>query len=147
MQYTNSATNTIFTRDNQTPSFIQGGVQYYFSKESRHSLKLGLEYGIYTQPANEYDHFYQLVNLNISYYLDLYRMRHSAIYFNVRALDLTYVVDTDDSRSYIFMLPRISPGFGFKYQINKLYLFVELNNMIQYKTVPYNFSCGLTFDI
>ncbi len=147
LQYTNAATNAYFSYDNQTPSFFQAGVQYYFSKESRHSLKLGLEYGVYTQPDSEYDHFYNIVDLNISYYMDLYRMRHSAIYFNVRAADLTYITKTDDSHSNIIMLPRISPGFGFKYQINKFYLFAEINNMIQYKTVPYNFSFGITVDL
>lgn len=135
-----------YTTKNLTPSFIQGGVQYYFYKESRHSLKLGLESGNYSQSDNEGGNKYNMIDFNISYYMDFYRMPHSAFYFNVRIVDLVFVKENDNNRSSYF-LPRISPGFGYKYDFNNINLFVELNNFIQIKKVPRNFSFGIAFHL
>lgn len=135
-----------YTNRNLTPSFIQGGVQYYFYKESRHSLKLGLEYGNYTQSIDEGGNKYNMIDFNIGYYLDFYRRPHSTAYFNVRIIDLVFVSKNEGNKSSYF-LPRISPGLGYKYEFNNVNLFVELNNIIQVKKIPRNFSFGIAFHL
>ncbi|NOY50148.1 MAG: hypothetical protein GXO88_06280 [Chlorobi bacterium] len=145
-QYSNVVFRYFFTNDNQTPSFLQAGVQYYFSRESRHSIKLGVEYGTYTPSEDESFDKIKTVQLSFAYYVDIFRMHNSAIYFNFLAANIGYYMRENDD-NFAAVLPRLSPGFGFKYQVRDFNFFVEINNALIYKGIPYNFSAGLSYDL
>lgn len=146
VQYSHSYNNSYFTDENTTPNFFGAGVLVYLSESSRHSIKMGMEYGTYSDPNQIYWSDY--LNLNINYNYDYYSTRNADFYLSLRLIDFGYVLESNTGDSYIGILPRLSPGLGYQHRIgNKLRLYGEINNILKLLYILNNFSFGISFDI
>lgn len=146
-QYSNNVSNGFFTMNNITPQFFQAGVKLYLTEISRHSFKFGFEYGVYTDIYDSDTNTNTLFSIAVTYQLDFFRTRRSNFYINIRIADLAYIKSSNSSDAMIRPVPRISPGFGYEYRIQDFFLFAELNNILLFKKIPYNFSVGIAYDL
>jgi len=138
-------------------SFFQIGGEYFASEGSRHSLKLGVEYGKFNNKNSNlihydgdniyyYETWAKYLNLNFSYYYDFYRIPKANFYIAIRLIDMGQLWNS--TKNDFILAPRISPGFGYEFHLtNTMDLFGEINHILIIHNLAGNFSVGITYDI
>ena len=129
---------------NTTPNSYQIGVRTYVKEGSRSSFSTSIQYGKITW---EDDYYVTIVQMNINYILDFYNTESSNWYLNFRLLDATYLIHSNPSSdTKLNVFPRVNFSFGYRYHIvNKMNLFVELNELFNLDKIPTNFSFGFSY--
>lgn len=123
------------------------GVQYYFSKHSRYSLKFSLDFASYYLDDEEVT----MKGLGIRYQHEVKKMEKFSFYFMVHLADIGQLSSTGeglaDTEGNLVFLPRLSPGLGIEIKpLPKAAVYAELNNMTQLGNIPKSFSLGLKYD-
>ncbi len=145
LQYTNEPNYSIFSDLNSSPALWGMGAKLKFDENSRHALRLGFEYGKYTNELHEIEN-HSRISLAFVYLYDFYRLPHFNTYFNFRMIDISYTMGTE--KNYVYLFPRLSPGIGFEYYFRKkIIVYAELNHLAVTRNLPYNFSVGLAYKL
>ncbi len=143
LQYTNETDYTIYSDLNTTPYFWELGTKIKYDQNSRHSVKVGLEYGKITGELYEQDNYYH-TSLAFTYLYDFFRLPNVNVYVSLRMMDISYDRGIYNNRFYLF--PRLSPGIGLEfYSHEKIRAYLELNHLAILRRIPYNFSVGLAY--
>jgi len=127
---------------------VVAGLQYYFSKEKRSSLKFSIEYAqLHYESEND-----KLYNLSLRYQFDLFRKEKYNIYLMMQMFDISHYTilypDSQEEKTAISFVPRFSPGTGFEYKpVPKFAIYGEVNHLLQVENVPGNFSLGIKYDL
>jgi hypothetical protein len=142
-QYSQIKNNLYFEPNlNTTPSFYELGIRFYLKEGSRTSLSTSIQTGKITWEYGGYD---DITQLNVNCLFDLYRSKKANIYLNARLLEAIYLVENGKESSYN-IAPRINFGLGYRYYIlNKISLFVELNQLFNIEKIPSNLSIGFSY--
>ncbi|RXQ95588.1 hypothetical protein EO244_06910 [Ancylomarina salipaludis] len=143
-QYSNYTSDPHFSDNTSAISFIQVGGEFFISKNSRHSFKLGIEYGKFEDEI--YKSWEKYFNVNINYLYDFYKMPKSNIYIGFRLFDIAKL--WNDTENDLYIVPRLSPSLGYEYHVtNNFDLYFEVNHILQFQDIPHNFSIGVSYDI
>ncbi len=141
---------------------FQVGVQYYFSSETRHSIRLGLDISNYevndTFYGNNYSHtqsVFKYKTLSFKYQYDFVKEEKLRSYLLVHILDVGHMqrdvqelvynpIPKTDTRAVYDL--RFSPGVGFElYATQKVSLFAEVNHLFHFQHLPKNVSIGIKY--
>jgi hypothetical protein len=123
------------------------GVQYYFSKDSRHSLKASVDY-LFTSINNESGELY---GLGLRYEWAFKRAEKYNIYFQVPIGELGYAVyntnnsewNKDGFAAYL----RLHPGIGLELRpLPRMAVYGEINQLFNFANLPRSFTFGLKYD-
>lgn len=136
--------NNLYYRPNPntSPNFYELGIRAYVKEGSRSSISTSIQFGRNTW---EYDgHYVDIMQFNFNYMVDFYKTKNADLYLNIRLLDATYF--WDEFGNSFNVGPRFNVGFGYRYYIiNKINLFIELNQLLNISKIPSNFSFGISY--
>lgn len=123
------------------------GIQYYFSKHGRHSLKLSWDHSKYALE----DENAKLSGLGLRYELAFKRAEYFNVYMMIHVIEMVHLSITDERGAKVEdgwnLMPRVSPGFGFEAKpLPRTAVYVEVNNLMQLDRLPKSFSLGLKYD-
>lgn len=133
---------------------VVGGLQYYFTRSSRHSLKFALDYSNYNLAkynslTGEYslDNF-KAYSFGCRYEYDFLKANKYSIYLMLHIADISYYIETNPQSMGLIFYPRLNPGLGFELKpIKHIAFYAELNNILQINYIPNSFSAGLKYDL
>jgi hypothetical protein len=123
------------------------GLQYYFSKNSRHSLKASVDY-LFTRINNESARLY---GLGLRYEWAFKRAEKYNVYFQVPIGEIGYAVyntknsewNKDGFAGYL----RLHPGIGLELRpLPKMAVYGEINQLFNFEHLPKSFTFGLKCD-
>jgi hypothetical protein len=133
---------------------IVAGMQYYFSKTSRHSFKFAIDYSNYNIPVlngltNQYYSYNEKdISIGCRYEYDFVRTSKFDAFLLMHILDMSYYSETDPAEKGVELRPRFSPGIGFEVKpARHLALYAEMDNLLQFSCIPNSFSVGLKYDL
>lgn len=136
-------------QDDQTTAYSAGqmiGLQYYFDKNGRHSLKISLEHSKYTTEWEKLE----VTGLGFRYEFEFKQAEKYGAYFLMHLGEIAQVNRIKkDLRDYseLTVLTRFSPGVGFEIKpLPRIATYAELNNLLFLKHGPKSFSVGLKYD-
>jgi len=148
----------VFYKETDGFSFgIIAGLQYYFSKNGRHSLRFTAEYSNYNF-ANYTEYFYYLYIINQKLYsigcryeLDYVKTDNYNLYFLFHIADFSYVSETNNhigtKDNFFTFIPRVSPGIGIEVKpFRRTAIYGEINHLFNTKGLPLNLSIGFKYD-
>ena len=136
---------------------ILTGLQYYFFRGCRHSLRFTMDYSVYkleSTASGYFDYIEELktFSLGCRYQYDFVKTIYYNFYFLLHIGDITYYSEYDYGRltgeNGIFPVIRISPGIGAEAKpFPRLGFYAELNNVLRLDVIPRSFSLGVKFDL
>ncbi|MCP2042814.1 hypothetical protein [Pontibacter sp. HSC-36F09] len=123
------------------------GLQYYFSKHSRHSIKASLDYSSY-RFGEENAHSYAL---GLRYEMAFKKAEKYSAYVLVHLIDAGYVSYSHPEEGYnengFGAALRLSPGLGFESKLfPRMAVYAEINHLLVLEELPRSFSLGLKYD-
>lgn len=134
------------------------GLQYYLSKDSRSSFRIGFEHLNYKKTSYTYSPISNIlvsekidttssIAIQTFYINELVKKERYSFYLLINILNISYKYShTSPNDVKVNPMIRISPGFGFDTKImSKLSLYGELNNLLHLRVN--NFSFGLRYDL
>ncbi len=136
--------------DNPVTSRSSGqmlGLQYYFSKHSRHSLKVSFDHSYHRLGGDRIE----ATGLGFRYEYAFKKAETYGVYLLVQLADVAYLVETEEGEqqtySHLALLPGFSPGLGFEVKPwSKLAFYAEINYLLRLDEIPKSFSVGLKYD-
>ena len=141
------------TGDNTKPnSYGQAiGVQYYFSKHSRHSLKASLNHSLYMMDEKYDQESLRAVGLGLRYELSFRRTERYNAYMMVHLVEFAQVSvayrNDRPAEENIVLVPLLSPGLGIEVKpFPRTSAYIEVNNLLQIDQLPKSISVGLKYD-
>ncbi len=164
-QYSNFGTYYSAEATNGYSYGIYAGLQLYFTRNHRHSLKFGLGYSHY-ELKRTYAHqlgiqtFYtkknayaEVYRIGITYEYLFFMTQRTNIYGLIHLGDYSYITEYEeesgDEITHSFLpKPTLSPGVGIEYKtLKKLSFYFEFNHLLNISYFPKNFSAGIKYDI
>lgn len=136
---------------------LKTGLQYYFSKGSRHSFRFTADYSKYNLKNTSNTIFdrvdvYNTISLGCSYEYDFVKTSAYSVFLLMHLADISYYSvlyhGDDTSEKGVFLFPRISPGIGAEIKpFSRLGFYGEINNILNLEMFPYSFSIGVKYDL
>lgn len=138
--------------DKNSPIEIRGygnmaGLQYYFSKHSRHSFKASVDYS----SVRFGEESVQGYGLGLRYEMAFKKVEKFSAYMLVHMVDIGYVSFSHPEEGYnengLRAALRFSPGIGFESKLlPRVAAYAEINNLLVLEELPRSFSLGLKYD-
>ncbi|MDX5438521.1 MAG: hypothetical protein LPK03_15060, partial [Pontibacter sp.] len=123
------------------------GLQYYFSKHSRHSLKGSMHYNSFKFGEEGV----RALGLGLRYEMAFKKAEKFSAYMLVHVMDIAYVSFThpveDFNENGLKLALYLSPGIGFETKpLPRFAAYAEINNLLVIEQLPRSFSLGLKYD-
>ncbi|MFD2999705.1 hypothetical protein ACFS7Z_04995 [Pontibacter toksunensis] len=124
------------------------GLQYYFSKHSRYSFKVSLDYSSYILDDEEFS----VKGLGVRYQHDIKKAEKYSFYLLLHVADIAHLTVVNERQvittaGQLVLLPRFSPGVGFEARpFPRMAVYSEINHLLNLKYFPRSFSLGLKYD-
>ncbi|WP_133242706.1 hypothetical protein [Pontibacter virosus] len=123
------------------------GLQYYFSKHSRHSFKASMDYSFFRFGEEKANTF----GLGLRYEMAFKKAEKFSAYMLVHLMDIAYVSFNHPEEGYnengVLPLLRFSPGIGLESKpLPRVAVYAEINNLLIIEQLPRSFSLGLKYD-
>lgn len=123
------------------------GLQYYFSKHSRHSIKASMDYSSFRFGEEKA----QTYGLGLRYEMAFKKAEKFSAYMLVHLMDIAYVSYSLPEEGYnengLKSALRFSPGIGFESKLlPRMAAYAEINNLLILEELPRSFSLGLKYD-
>ncbi|MDO6390589.1 hypothetical protein Q4E40_10665 [Pontibacter sp. BT731] len=125
----------------------KAGLQYYFSKHSRHSIKASMDYSSFRFGEEKA----QMYGLGLRYEMAFKKTEKFSAYMLVHFLDIAYMSYSHPAEGYnengLKSALRFRPSIGFESKLlPRMAAYAEINNLLVLEELPKSFSLGLKYD-